>query len=671
MSRFSLTHRLALLGVALLLVTGAGIATILEGFGGRFATYDVVYADIPASGTGIATGSVVLFRDITVGTVATLGRELPNGLLRVTLHLDPSDLHAIPSGVRADVEIATVFGTQGINLVPPGQHPLRLAHLARSNQIVSSVARSKTTTLQGDATDLDNLLNALHPAALDQTLSAIATALRDQGPSLGSTINQVATYLHQMVPQLPGVENDITALGPVSHDLATAAPPLLSTLANGAVTAATINAQATQLRQLLAGAAPTADELTTFVARTQAAYEDLVANSAPLLADIAANPDEIAQTLSGFDSWSKAFATAESQGPYLSFSGDIAVSGSVQVVAAALGLPGSSALVEQGLGPQFFNPPTYTAADCPRYAGQSGPNCPPGTSAQTAHATSASGPFLTTPAEQAAAVTIATRLDQGKAPPSAALRHLPPARAAPARAGRLRVGQVSRQPVPWRTLSKLAVFLVVSVLATVIVAASLLNLSASARTPYTALFTDASGLQPGDFVDIAGVQVGAVTGVRLQGTRALVTFTADSNQRLTTTTHADVDYANLLGQQLLSLQPGGRPGRLLPPAAVIPTSRTAPALDLTSIFNGFQPLFEALSPTQVNQLTASIIDVFQGESGTVADLVTQTASLTQNLAARQQLIGQVIDNLSSSVAGTLDQHSARSSSTSSPSSTTW
>jgi phospholipid/cholesterol/gamma-HCH transport system substrate-binding protein len=420
MSRFSLTHRLALLGLALLLMTGAGIATILEGFGGRFATYDVVYADIPASGTGIATGSVVLFRDITVGTVATLGRELPHGLLRVTLHLDPSDLQAIPSGVRADVEIATVFGTQGINLVPPARrtgssHPLAVG------QTLPSVARSKTTTLQGDATDLDNLLNALHPAALDATLSAIATALRDQGPSLGSTIGRVAAYLAEMVPQLPGVESDITALGPVSHDLATAAAPLLSTLANGSVTAATINTQATQLRHLLAGAAPVADELTTFVGRTQAAYEDLVANSAPLLADVAANPDEIAQTLSGFDSWSKAFAAAESQGPYLSFSGDIEVSGSVQVVAAALGLPGSSALVEQGLGPQFFNPPTYTAADCPRYAGQSGPNCPPGPTAQTAPATAASGPFLTTPAEQAAAVTIATRLHQGRTPPSAAL----------------------------------------------------------------------------------------------------------------------------------------------------------------------------------------------------------------------------------------------------------
>jgi phospholipid/cholesterol/gamma-HCH transport system substrate-binding protein len=214
---------------------------------------------------------------------------------------------------------------------------------------------------------------------------------------------------------------------------------------------------------------------------------------------------------------------------------------------------------------------------------------------------------------------------------------------------------VSRQPVPWRTLSKLTVFVVIAVLCTVIVTASLLNISSKPQAAYSAVFSDASGLQPGDFVDIAGVQVGTVTAVRLQGKVALVDFTANSDQQLTTTTHADVDYANLLGQQLVALVPGRGPGRPLPPGAQIPLTRTAPALDLTGIFNGFQPLFQALTPQQVNELTASIIQVFQGESGTIGNLVTQTASLTENLAQRQQVIGQVIDNLSA-VAGTLDTH---------------
>jgi phospholipid/cholesterol/gamma-HCH transport system substrate-binding protein len=214
---------------------------------------------------------------------------------------------------------------------------------------------------------------------------------------------------------------------------------------------------------------------------------------------------------------------------------------------------------------------------------------------------------------------------------------------------------MSRQPVPWRTLSKLTAFALVSILLTVVVTASLLNLKSNATDPYQAMFINSSGLQPGDFVDIAGVQVGAVTGVRLSGLRALVSFNLDTDQRLTSTTRIDIDYANLLGQQLLELVPGLKGGRRLAAGTIVPTARTAPALDLTSIFNGFQPLFNALSPQQVNELTASIINVFQGESGTIGGLVSQTAALTTNLVQRQQLIGDVVDNLSQ-VAGTLDTH---------------
>ena len=84
-----------------------------------------------------------------------------------------------------------------------------------------------------------------------------------------------------------------------------------------------------------------------------------------------------------------------------------------------------------------------------------------------------------------------------------------------------------------------------------------------------------------------------------------------------------------------------------PPGAVIPQSRTTPAIDLTAVFDGFEPLFSALSPNQVNQLAGSIIDVFQGESGTISNIVAQTAALTNNLADRQQVIDTLLTSLSS------------------------
>jgi phospholipid/cholesterol/gamma-HCH transport system substrate-binding protein len=407
LSRPSVTRRHAALGLALLLVVFGGTFTILSAFTGHFSNYDVIYADVPASGTGISSGSVVIFRDVTVGEVGALGRELPDGLIKVEIHVSPGDLAAIPSGVRADVEIATVFGTQGINLVPPATSD---GHL-RAGQTVPSVAVSKTTTLQGDATDLDNLLNALHPAALDETLTAIATALRSQGPQLGTTISRLATYLNEMLPQLPNLVSDFNQLGPVAQRLSQATPDIISALGNGSTVATTVTSNAGQLHQLLTGGTPTADALSGVLSGSQGAFEDLVANAGQLLGDVGSNPNFVSQTLQGFDAWSKAYAAAESDGPYLSFAGVLNVNGSAQALLAALGLPGSSELIEQGLGAASFDPPTYTAADCPRYAGQSGPNCPAGEAGE------ANAPTMITPAEQAAAVSIATAVDRGKVRP--------------------------------------------------------------------------------------------------------------------------------------------------------------------------------------------------------------------------------------------------------------
>ena len=86
------------------------------------------------------------------------------------------------------------------------------------------------------------------------------------------------------------------------------------------------------------------------------------------------------------------------------------------------------------------------------------------------------------------------------------------------------------------------------------------------------------------------------------------------------------------------------------------------------MFDGFQPLFSALSPGQVNQLAGSIIDVFQGESGTVSNIVAETATLTNNLADRQQVIDTLLTSLSScsTRSGSTTPSWASSSATSTP-----
>src|SRR5215472_8251549 len=91
----------------------------------------------------------------------------------------------------------------------------------------------------------------------------------------------------------------------------------------------------------------------------------------------------------------------------------------------------------------------------------------------------------------------------------------------------------------------------------------------------------------------------------------------------------------------------GPVGQTLPAGATIPVTQTTPALDLTVLFNGFQPLFQALSPGAVNQLSSEIIQIFQGQSPNITTLVASVGSLTSTLATRDQVIGELITNLDS------------------------
>ena len=63
------------------------------------------------------------------------------------------------------------------------------------------------------------------------------------------------------------------------------------------------------------------------------------------------------------------------------------------------------------------------------------------------------------------------------------------------------------------------------------------------------------------------------------------------------------------------------------------------------LFNGFKPLFQALSPSDVNKLSYEVVQVFQGEGGTLESLLASTASVTSTLADRDRLISDLISNL--------------------------
>ncbi len=116
----------------------------------------------------------------------------------------------------------------------------------------------------------------------------------------------------------------------------------------------------------------------------------------------------------------------------------------------------------------------------------------------------------------------------------------------------------------------------------------------------------------------------------------MVTFDVDSDSALNQGTNATIRYRNLVGQRYIALTPGHRARQRASPAATHPARAHAPALDLTVLFNGFKPLFAALSPDDVNKLSYEIIQVFQGEGGTVESLLQSTASVTNALRRPRQ-----------------------------------
>jgi len=154
---------------------------------------------------------------------------------------------------------------------------------------------------------------------------------------------------------------------------------------------------------------------------------------------------------------------------------------------------------------------------------------------------------------------------------------------------------------------------------------------------------------------MAGVRVGQVTSIKIHDRRAAqVGFTVQSGIRLARTAAATIRYRNLIGQRYLAVTQGdGSLSDPLPDHATL--AHTQSALDLTMLFNGFRPLFKALNPDQVNALSNQLIRAFQGQGVTISSFLAQTASLTDTLADRDALIGQVITNLDALLGAVGDQ----------------
>jgi phospholipid/cholesterol/gamma-HCH transport system substrate-binding protein len=196
------------------------------------------------------------------------------------------------------------------------------------------------------------------------------------------------------------------------------------------------------------------------------------------------------------------------------------------------------------------------------------------------------------------------------------------------------------------TAIKLGAFSLVLLLFTAIIIVVFGQMRFDRTTGYSAVFSNGSGLREGQFVRASGVGIGKVCKVELMdnGSQVRIHVDVDRSVPLFGGTTASIRYLNLIGDRYMELKRGDN-DRRLPAGGTIPVEHTEPALDLDALIGGFRPVFRSLDPDKVNTIAQSIITIFQGQGGTINDILDQTASLTSALADRDQAIGEVVRNL--------------------------
>lgn len=139
---------------------------------------------------------------------------------------------------------------------------------------------------------------------------------------------------------------------------------------------------------------------------------------------------------------------------------------------------------------------------------------------------------------------------------------------------------------------------------------------------YRAEFTDASGLQEGEEVRVAGIKVGTVTDVKLDHARVIVTFQV-TGVELGKDTTAGIEVKTLLGQHFLSLTPAG-PGEL-EAGSVIPLARTSTPINIV-------PAFARLADQTAKIDTAQVADAFDALTDTMTRSAPELDGALQGLS---------------------------------------
>jgi phospholipid/cholesterol/gamma-HCH transport system substrate-binding protein len=160
---------------------------------------------------------------------------------------------------------------------------------------------------------------------------------------------------------------------------------------------------------------------------------------------------------------------------------------------------------------------------------------------------------------------------------------------------------------------------------------------------YTAAFTEAGGLKPEDEVRIAGVRVGKVESIELDGAQVKVTFRVKTDSSFGTETGAAIKVKTVLGAMYLALEPEG--SGQLEESEQIPVERTSSPFDVVEAFSGLADTAEAIDTDELAAGLTTLADLTRNTPEEFRGALAGVSALSANLAAKNDQINSLLTNL--------------------------
>jgi len=151
-----------------------------------------------------------------------------------------------------------------------------------------------------------------------------------------------------------------------------------------------------------------------------------------------------------------------------------------------------------------------------------------------------------------------------------------------------------------------------------------------------AYFAEAGGLKTGNAVRVAGVKVGKVTAIKLDGAKVEVDFRV-KGVRLGDQTNAAIEVQTLLGQKYLALAPAGT----TPLSGPIPVDHTTTPYDVNAALSDLSTDLGQINTPQLEQSLDVLTDAFKNTPPAVRSMVSGLTALSKTISSRDTQLAQL------------------------------